>query len=507
MSPRTARGALTALLLLSSAVLIRLSVPPFDLAPLMLVAWCPFLAVMRESPWRWALALGFSHGFGLGLAAHAWIPQALASNLNAPTWQAWGALIAVAASVGARCALVGAAVSLASARRSPMWVYFPIFQVCAELAIPGFFPWTTALATHAVPLWAQLARWGGAAAISLWICLFNALVLEAFVVFRRHRDWVSTGRLVLAAVLTLLLVGGYGKWSLSSEAARRQVAPRLRVAIGHYVSTSAVSDAIPTLRDLAIARQMRGDDFDFLVWPESASPEPLRLAQAGALARDYWRRDRRRPPSLPRLQALLLLGVAVEHDGGLENSALMVDATGRVLGRYVKRSLLPVGETGLPLPGSLGRSAFSFRAGSEAPAVAVNGHPLAISICFEDILAEAVRSEVVRTDAELLVNLTSDRWFKDTSAVDFHFALAKLRAVEHGKYLVRSTRDGISAVVDSSGQTVVQAERQRSTIVSVDVPLLSGLSPYSWLSPWFHAACWAAAAVLLLRLAAMRAPS
>lgn len=162
---------------------------------------------------------------------------------------------------------------------------------------------------------------------------------------------------------------------------------------------------------------------------------------------------------------------------------------------------------GLPLPGTLGRSAFSLRAGAETPPLAVSGHPLAISICFEDILAEAVRSEVVRTNAELLVNLTSDRWFKDTSAVDFHFALAKLRAVEHGKYLVRATRDGISAVVDSSGQIVVQAERKRSSIVSAKVPLLSRLSPYSWLAPWFHAACLAGAVALLVYIAVSRAPS
>ncbi len=114
----------------------------------------------------------------------------------------------------------------------------------------------------------------------------------------------------------------------------------------------------------------------------------------------------------------------------------------------------------------------AYRAGSSDEVLRVDGHALAVSICFEDILSEAVASEVERSDAELLVNLTSDRWFAGSSAVDFHFALAKLRAVEQGKYLVRATLDGVSAVDDDAGRVVVHERGGTSRVLPAEVPLL-----------------------------------
>lgn len=130
---------------------------------------------------------------------------------------------------------------------------------------------------------------------------------------------------------------------------------------------------------------------------------------------------------------------------------------------------LRLGETaelwpGLTLPRALLRQASSFRPGKDSKPITVAGHPLTISICYEDILTHYLLEQTARSRGELLVNLTSDRWFKGTSAVAFRFALARLSAVEHRKTLVRSTRDGVSAVVDSAGRVVASLanNRQRS---------------------------------------------
>jgi apolipoprotein N-acyltransferase len=397
------------------------------------------------------------------------------------TLPAWLALSAIAAITGLRSALVAAALARARTRGVPLWLGFAVFQVFIELVVPGFFPWTSALATHTVPLWAQLASWGGASAVSFWICLVNGLVAEAALKALARQLGPARNR-VLAALAVISGVSALGYAQGRTERARQAAAPMLRVVLGQQASGDELTDDIATLRDLALERQQREGPSDLVVFPESVSPGPLRLADASRLARDYWLRDRQRPLASPRLQSALLLGLLVQAPDGLENSALLVAPSGVVQGRYVKQTLMPVGETALvnaSWAGGLAQSAESFHVSEAGPVLSVRGHPLSISICFEDILAEPVRLDVARTDAELLVNLTSDRWFKGSSAVDFHLALAQLRAVEERKYLLRSTRDGISAVVDSTGGLVAAADRNRTSVIGAKIPLLSGSTFYA----------------------------
>lgn len=463
-------------LVLVSAGLVRLALPPFDWAPLMLIAWVPLLVVASQtSQWR-ALALGLTHGLVLGVVAQSWIPQALERNLGLSALPAWLGLLAISASAALRSALVAAAVARAKTRGVPLWLGFAVFQCCLELLVPSFFPWTTALATHSVPLWAQLASWGGASAISFWLCVVNGLLAEAALA-AACGDRSRATRHCLAAVTLVSGVSASGYWQRSSEYARQVAAPRLRVALAQQASGAELSDDIASLRDLALERQRRYGPSELIVFPESVSPSPLPLADASRLARDYWLRDRQQPLAAPRLQSTLLLGVLIQAPNGLENSALLVQPNGVLQGRYVKQALMPLGETPLvdaSWAGWLARTAESFHVGDPGPVLSVGGHPLSISICFEDILAERVRLDVARTQAELLVNLTSDRWFKGSTAVDFHLALARLRAIEHRKYLLRSTRDGVSVIVDSTGGIVAVADRSHTSVIGAEVPLLAG---------------------------------
>ena len=65
-----------------------------------------------------------------------------------------------------------------------------------------------------------------------------------------------------------------------------------------------------------------------------------------------------------------------------------------------------------------------------------------------------MREAVNKSNPDLLVNLASDAWFGDSSVSSFHLALAKLRAIEHRRFLVRATNTGVTAVVDPVGRTV-----------------------------------------------------
>jgi len=85
-------------------------------------------------------------------------------------------------------------------------------------------------------------------------------------------------------------------------------------------------------------------------------------------------------------------------------------------------------------------------------------HRVATLICYEDIIPAFTNALVNATDPELLVNITNDAWFGATTEPWEHLALAQLRAVEHRKFLVRSTNSGVSAVVDPVGRLVMNGE-------------------------------------------------
>jgi apolipoprotein N-acyltransferase len=81
--------------------------------------------------------------------------------------------------------------------------------------------------------------------------------------------------------------------------------------------------------------------------------------------------------------------------------------------------------------------------------------------------------------ANLLVNVTNDAWFGRSPARFQHFQIARLRALESGRYLVRAANDGVSAVVGPKGEVVAEAAEYRPTVLQGTVQPLRGLTPYA----------------------------
>jgi len=142
------------------------------------------------------------------------------------------------------------------------------------------------------------------------------------------------------------------------------------------------------------------------------------------------------------------------------NVALMADAKGNIVGRYDKQVLLmfgeylPLGEK-YPILYKWSPNSARFTSGTSFKPLELDGHRYAVSICYEDIIPSFVHDLVQEGDPDMLVNMTNDAWFGDTTEPWIHLALAKLRAVEHRRYLVRVTNSGVSAIVDAVGRVVV----------------------------------------------------
>jgi apolipoprotein N-acyltransferase len=90
----------------------------------------------------------------------------------------------------------------------------------------------------------------------------------------------------------------------------------------------------------------------------------------------------------------------------------------------------------------------------------------------------------MRTDAQVMVNLTNDSWYGGGHEQEQHLMLAAVRSIEHRRWLVRATSTGISAFVDASGRVVQRIGRNQRGIAIREVPMMQGATLYEWLGDW-----------------------
>lgn len=160
----------------------------------------------------------------------------------------------------------------------------------------------------------------------------------------------------------------------------------------------------------------------------------------------------------------------------LFNSALLVDARGRVMGRYDKNYLLMFGEY-IPLGDKFPflydwiPEAGRFEAGTTVETFDLNGIQIGVMICYEDILPRFTR-RLATKKTHLLVNVTNDAWFGKTSEPYHHLALATMRSIETRRSMVRSTNTGVSAFIDPAGRIRKQTDLDNAEVLVDDVPLM-----------------------------------
>jgi apolipoprotein N-acyltransferase len=162
-------------------------------------------------------------------------------------------------------------------------------------------------------------------------------------------------------------------------------------------------------------------------------------------------------------------------------------------GEYVplKRWLTFVG----PLVQAIGSG---FDAGDTMTLLPVSQHQVSTAICYEIIYPEMVRHSVA-LGSELLTTITNDSWFGPSSAPYQHFEQASMRAIEEGRYLVRSANTGVSGIVDPYGHVLARTEIFQPAAISGEVRLLTSRTPYSLVGDVFaYASALLTAALLLM---------
>ena len=164
------------------------------------------------------------------------------------------------------------------------------------------------------------------------------------------------------------------------------------------------------------------------------------------------------------------------------NSAFLLRPDGSTAGVYRKMYLVPFGEY-VPLKrllffvGPVVEAVADFSPGREVVMLPVGRFPISTAICYEIVYPGLVRRTVL-AGSRLLTTITNDAWYGQSSAPYQHFEQASMRAIEEGRYLVRSANTGISGIVDPYGRVVRQSALFETAVLVGDVRLLEGLTVY-----------------------------
>jgi apolipoprotein N-acyltransferase len=203
---------------------------------------------------------------------------------------------------------------------------------------------------------------------------------------------------------------------------------------------------------------------DLLVWPESPAgftvSDPEFRSAISRLAR--------------AANAPVIVGTtgidadrAVKRGYDLYNSADFIAPDGRVVGRYDKMHLVPFGEY-TPykrlffFAGSLLQEVGIFDPGKHRTVFNTGGHSIGTFICYESVFADEMR-QYAQMGSDVLVNISDDGWYGDSSAAWEHLNMVRMRAIENHRWVLRSTNTGVTAAIDPYGRVVTSAPRHIRT--------------------------------------------
>ncbi len=374
----------------------------------------------------------------------------------------------------------------------------PFLWVAVELARARVtsFPWNLlGYAQVDSSILTLLAPLTGVYGISFVVFAVNAAIACALVMPRRRLPATcAMAAAVLAAALQVL-----GTWMRPPVHRGTQKAvllqPDLNVATGagFDVTALAASSALLSLQAAAVDKAPTR----VVLWPESPSPfqtdrPEFTLVAAGLAA---------------QLQAPVIagaLGIQVRplrSSPNVYNSAVLFLPGRGMAGRYDKIHLVPFGEfvpysNLFQFAAGLTQAVGNVDRGSSRMPIQVEGHRYGVFLCYESIFGDEVR-QFAADGADVLVNLSDDGWYGDSSAPFQHINMARMRAIENRRWLLRDTNNGITASIDPNGRVVETMPRHRRGAVAVHFEYLTAKTFYARHGDVFAYGCTVLTVMLL----------
>ena len=437
---------------------------------------------------RRAFGLGFLTGVVYFTGTLYWITGVMTMYGGLQTWVAVlinAAMIATLALFPAFCAAIVHRVVGTSGPLGLMTA--PIVWVATELGrtyMPHIgFPWVLLGYSQADVLSiAQLASIFGVYGVSMLVAAVNAALAVIVVGPRRVR--------YVPVAVTMTIVVGIAVWGRARVARSEwtHTGDPIRVGlvqgnVDQAVKWDAAHASAIFDEHLQLTRQVLARGAEFVMWPESSMPFFFEEDPAGSDRLRAIVREARVPILFGSDQAEWRTVNGRRVIDTLYNAAFLMRADGSTGGVYRKMHLVPFGEY-VPLKrllffaAPLVEAVSDFSPGETLELLPVGTHRVSTAICYEIVYPALVRRAVL-AGSELLTTITNDAWFGPTSAPYQHFAQASMRAIENGRYLVRSANTGISGIVDPYGRVLEQTAIYQQAVVVGSVRFLETSTAYT----------------------------
>lgn len=461
--------------------------PGVDVWPLSFVALVPLIVALRGQRPRRAAGLGWMAGFTMTMTGFYWLMEMLKVFSGFPIPLCLLFMAILCAYQGGRIALCGWLYARAERRGWPAPVVFALAFVTSELVFPLLFPWYYGATVHNAPILMQTADLGGPYLVGLVLCAVNLALAE--LVLSRLEKRALDRRVLIAGGATLAAALLYGAVRIYGVDARARDAQAIKVGI--IQGNQSLFHRKNGLQiHLDRTRELKKQGADLVVWSEGGSATVQRESDKEI---ETQKRLQTSTLGVPTVAGTLLMK-PTKPQPTLFNTALMVDASGAIVGRYDKEYLLafgeyiPFGDT-FPILYQWSPNSSRFSPGTSFDPLPMGDHRISALICYEDILPGFVNKMVKHANPDLLVNLTNDAWFGDSTEPWIHFALSKLRAVEHRRYLVRSTNSGVSGIIDPVGRVILHGKTFAEESLLGEARFMRSTTGYEILGdyPWYLA--------------------
>lgn len=467
------------------------------------------LVVILDARPRIAFACGFVHSLLFVFTSESWLATVLAVHGGLSRLGGWAILLLISCIIGA---LTGAFAWCVRrlARRGVLLACIgaPFLWVTFEFALDHLpeigFPWNLLgyPASGNLAL-LQLTTITGIWGLSFLVAAFNALLAWTMVA---RAPAVQTRAAFLAAAAALILavmaLGPRAVPPVSAHHFARVVQTNFPESLGYEPNWFQAHAAdLQEIEQLSLAPS--NHSVDLLVWPEAPAPFSFEDAQFARYASQLAVRFRhpflagviewQQPPEAP----------VSAHDALAPfNSAILVDPQGQKVFAYDKVHLVPFGEYE-PFPlihrvvTSLSDEVGGFHKGRKYSVGSLpGGFRFGVFICYEAIFPGEVR-HFAADDASLFVNISNDGWFGRSAAPEQHLRMARVRAVENRRWLLRVTNNGFTANVDPYGRIFRPLPPDVRAAVDLPYDFRADETIYTRFGDWFPWLCILVSAILL----------
>jgi apolipoprotein N-acyltransferase len=448
---------------------------PFGWWPLAVLAPAALFALIRGLPPRRAGWTGAAFGLGLFGFGTYWLYTCLHIFGLVPLWLTFilqaVLIVVMALYMALLCYLANRFWPKPGATRD--WLVLPALWVLTEWLrgwLLSGFPWlSTGYALIDSPLSGLapiLGVYGVSWAAALVAIAINVACMPEVAFARRGIAIVTAAMLFLVPALL-----ARHEWTRP---------------VGAPVAIAAVQGAVPQdqkwqvnnremtmQRYLTLSREAWGPRL--IIWPEAALPV------LAPLIKDYLQKLKAEGRAHNADFAIGLVNYVFASKQFFNGILVLSDADDAW---YYKRHLVPFGEY-FPVPDFV-RSWMrlmslpydDFTPGSPHQAtLSAAGQKLGFTICFEDAFGSQ-QLKILR-QATLLINVTNNAWYGDSTAPHQHLQISRMRALEAGRFLVRAANDGITAAIDAHGRVIARVPQFQQAVLRAEVQPMTGLTPYA----------------------------